>query len=88
MVGSRVCKNILHDCVDDVILTELYKKGNTRTHWLDNSNIYGSLPDVAASLREFRYGKLKINAKQILPQRPNNGTCDYDCYYAGWLFFR
>jgi peroxidase len=33
-------------------------------------------------LRQFKNGKLQINAKQILPQRANNGTCDYDCYYS------
>lgn len=61
-------------------------KGNTRTHFLDCSNIYGSLPDTARSLRELKNGKLKINSKQILPQAPNNGSCDYECYYSGSLF--
>lgn len=66
----------------------LFIKGNARTHLLDCSNIYGSLPETAASLREFKKGKLKINNQQILPQKTKEGNseCDYDCYFAGSLF--
>ena len=53
---------------------------NQITHWLDNSNIYGSLPEVATSVRSNRDGLLKSTKgsdnQEQLPIDPNpNATC-------------
>ena len=48
---------------------------NQITHWLDNSNVYGSLPEVAAELRSNLSGLLKsgkgIDGQEQLPIDPN-----------------
>ena len=48
---------------------------NQITHWLDNSNIYGSLPVVAKSVRSNQDGLLKSDrgndAQEQLPIDPN-----------------
>ena len=48
---------------------------NQITHWLDNSNIYGSLPEVATSVRSNRDGLLKSTKgsdnQEQLPIDPN-----------------
>ena len=48
---------------------------NQITHWLDNSNIYGSLPGVATSVRSNRDGLLKSDkgsdGQEQLPIDPN-----------------
>ena len=53
---------------------------NQITHWLDNSNIYGSLPEVATLLRSNQDGLLNStkgsDTKEQLPIDPNpNATC-------------
>ena len=52
---------------------------NQITHWLDNSNVYGSTDPVAASLRTFRDGLLRTepcdNGKECLPFAAANLTC-------------
>lgn len=62
-------------------------KANVRTHFMDASNIYGSLPNIAETLRG-KNGRLLINELQILPQRVANVTAiDYDRYFTGLMFF-
>ena len=65
---------------------------NQITHWLDNSNIYGSLPEVAASVRSNQSGLLEFNGsdnQEQLPIDPNpNATCrgvTKQCALAGNL---
>jgi len=59
---------------------------NQITHWLDSSNVYGSLPTVARSVREFKNGLLDTvigpDGKEQLPVDPDRrcvgeatGTC-------------
>ena len=59
---------------------------NQVTHWLDNSNFYGSLPSVASSVRRFKDGLLDsiigADGQEQLPVDPltnctgdATGTC-------------
>ena len=47
---------------------------NQVTHWMDNSNVYGSTDEVAKSLRAFQDGLLKTdpcdNGLECLPLKP------------------
>lgn len=62
-------------------------KANVRTHLMDASNIYGSLPNIAKTLRD-KNGRLLINKLNILPQRVANVTAiDYDRYFTGLMVF-
>ena len=60
---------------------------NQITHWLDNSNIYGSLPEVAASVRSNQDGLLKTEGsddQEQLPIDPNSEVCQTrTCALAG-----
>ena len=51
---------------------------NQITHWLDNSNIYGSLPEVATSVRSNQGGLLKSTEgsdnQEQLPIDPNQSV--------------
>ena len=66
---------------------------NQITHWLDNSNIYGSLPEVATSVRSNQGGLLKSTEgsdnQEQLPIDPNpNVVCSGEttkCALAGNL---
>ena len=65
---------------------------NQITHWLDNSNVYGSLPEVAKSVRSNQDGLLKVKIVDGQEQLPidtaSNGNClgdTRDCALAGNL---
>ena len=65
---------------------------NQITHWLDNSNVYGSLPEVAKSVRSNQDGLLKVKKVDGQEQLPidtaANGNCMGDtrsCALAGSL---
>ena len=65
---------------------------NQITHWLDNSNVYGSLPEVAKSVRSNQDGLLKVKIVDGQEQLPIdtalNGHCLGDtrnCALAGNL---
>ena len=60
------------------------------THWLDNSNIYGSLPGVATSVRSNKDGLLESikgsDGQEQLPINPNTqcegSTISYQIFYS------
>ena len=65
---------------------------NQITHWLDNSNVYGSLPEVAKSVRSSQDGLLKVKIVDGQEQLPIdtalNGHClgnTKNCALAGNL---
>ena len=65
---------------------------NQITHWLDNSNVYGSLPEVAKSVRSNQDGLLKVKIVDGQEQLPIdtlfNGHCmgnTRSCALAGNL---
>ena len=65
---------------------------NQITHWLDNSNVYGSLPEVAKSVRSNQDGLLKVKIVDGQEQLPIDtasiGNCLGDtrnCALAGNL---
>ncbi len=49
---------------------------NQITHWLDNSNVYGSTEEAGLSLRSFNCGKLRTiigpDRREQLPIDPNS----------------
>ena len=47
---------------------------NPNGHWWDGSQIYGSDPAVAATLRKGEGGKLRIEATNLLPVDPDTGV--------------
>ncbi|XP_059171770.1 chorion peroxidase-like [Physella acuta] len=64
---------------------------NNNTAWLDASHVYGSSQELAASLRSFKDGKLKVivrNGEEFLPELEDPDSCfklnhgDY-CFKAG-----
>ena len=66
---------------------------NQITHWLDNSNVYGSMPEVAKSVRKFQDGLLNsmrgTDTQEQLPIDQNEiGNCrgvNKSCALAGNL---
>ncbi len=46
---------------------------NTEAHWWDGSQIYGSDLATQKLVRSFEHGKLKLDAKGLLPVDPQNG---------------
>jgi hypothetical protein len=67
---------------------------NQITHWLDSSNIYGSLPTVAASVRSFKDGLLATiigeDGQEQLPVDPLTnctGTATGTCGLAGNFYY-
>lgn len=54
---------------------------NIVSHFLDNSNIYGSTVNRIKNLRSYKFGQLLINTNNVLPEM-NNCKND-DCYFTG-----
>ena len=74
---------------------------NQITHWLDNSNVYGSLEAIASEVRSFKNGLLSTvigsDGKEQLPVDPDRdcmGTATGTCQLSGknqlgfLMFFR
>lgn len=63
------------------------------TAYIDGSAVYGSTNEEAKKLREFKHGKLKISADNMLPHEDDSKkTCliplddsDKKCFQAGRL---
>lgn len=64
---------------------------NQITHWLDNSNVYGSDEAEASELRSFVGGRLRMErngfGRELLPPNPSNEDCvgrsSRNCFLAG-----
>ena len=60
---------------------------NQITHWLDNSNVYGSNGSVATAVRSNQNGLLKSegsDGQELLPIDPNSAVCQTPtCALAG-----
>ena len=98
--GVKTCMEFSRSLSSPGLKCELQHREQTNqiTHWLDGSNIYGSSPEEAATLRSFG-GRLKVSrgsrqAREDLPTCDRSAsvdikaceTCegdDEDCYFAG-----
>jgi peroxidase len=66
---------------------------NQLTHFIDASHVYGPSPVIAASLRQFVGGRLKISkieGRPLLPQNPQDKSCigkapGFGCFVSGTL---
>lgn len=61
---------------------------NQITHYIDNSNIYGSSKEEAEEVREHKGGLLKVQEKSLLPVDNGVEACEskkdgFDCFLAG-----
>jgi len=88
--GRTTCMNLVRSTPAPALdcSVRYREQVNQLTHWLDNSQVYGSNDQEQRSIRTFRGGRLSTvsgpdNGRQLLPNDRQESSCTGTCFKAG-----